>query len=88
MKLCILSCAYEKPELASILAESCERAHLPLMFCEAAELKGVWPGAVYSDGRRTKDFEITYRMAGEPTPEWIATESAATEDRYAHLRNQ
>lgn len=45
MNLCVLSCAYEKPELAAILAESCKLFGLPLMMCEAAELNGVWPAS-------------------------------------------
>lgn len=43
MNLCVLSCQYEKPELASILRESCELFELPLAMCEASELNGKWP---------------------------------------------
>jgi hypothetical protein len=45
MRLCVLSACYEKPHLASILRESCECQQLPLFFCEAAELGGVWPAS-------------------------------------------
>ena len=44
MRLCVLSCYYEHPELASILRESCEMFGLPLVFCEASELGGQWNG--------------------------------------------
>lgn len=43
MNLIVLSACYERPDLASILRESCELFHLPLGFCEAKELNGVWP---------------------------------------------
>ena len=46
MKLCVLSCCYEKPELASILKESCEIQGLPLVFCEAAAFRGTWSGSM------------------------------------------
>lgn len=45
MNLCVISCCYEKPQLADILRESCERARLPLHFCAAKELNGVWDDA-------------------------------------------
>jgi hypothetical protein len=45
MNLCVLSCCYEKPELAAILTESCERSRLPVIMCAAKELDGVWPAS-------------------------------------------
>jgi hypothetical protein len=44
MRLCVLSCCYEHPELAAILRESCEMFDLPLVMCEASELGGRWNG--------------------------------------------
>ena len=45
--------------------------------------------ARFSDGTAVPiGFKIAYRMDGEPTPQWIVDEEAATEDRYVHLRNK
>jgi len=35
-------------------------------------------GAVYSDGRHTEEFAITYRMGSESTPDWIQRELKET----------
>ena len=45
MNICVLSCCYEKPHLASILTESCKMFGYELKMCEAAELNGVWPAS-------------------------------------------
>jgi hypothetical protein len=45
LKLCVLSCCYEKPELAAILRESCGLFGYDLLMCEAAELNGKWPAS-------------------------------------------
>jgi glycosyltransferase involved in cell wall biosynthesis len=44
--------------------------------------------ARYSDGAKAPAFYVTYKMDGEPQPQWITDELAATEDRYGHLRNR
>jgi len=45
--------------------------------------------ARFSDGSAVPiGFKIAYRMDGEPVPQWIVDEEAATEDRYAHFRDK
>jgi len=44
MRLCAISACYERPELSTILRESCAKFELPLHFCAAAELNGRFSG--------------------------------------------
>lgn len=64
MELVIISCCYERLDLASILVESCSLVGAPLRFCEAAEFGGKWRGSMRV-GKMVAALEAVPRLRAE-----------------------